>query len=136
MHIDGRCHCGNISYEAEIDPNWVGVCHCTDCQTFSGSAFGISVAAPRSDFRLLSGEPKIYVKTADSGSKRAQAFCGECGTRIYATAATDPQVYNLRLGAVRQRAELTPRLQYWCRSALPWVMDLGSVPQIAGQPGR
>jgi len=39
MRIDGRCHCGYITYEAEIDPEKVMICHCTDCQTLSGSAF-------------------------------------------------------------------------------------------------
>ena len=38
MKIDGSCHCGNITYTAEIDPENVGLCHCTDCQTLSGSA--------------------------------------------------------------------------------------------------
>ena len=37
MHITGACHYGAISYEAEIDPATVGLCHCTDCQIFSGS---------------------------------------------------------------------------------------------------
>jgi hypothetical protein len=39
MKIDGRCHCGYITYQAEIDPEKVMICHCTDCQTLSGSAF-------------------------------------------------------------------------------------------------
>jgi hypothetical protein len=39
MKIDGRCHCGYITYEAEIDPEKVMICHCADCQTLSGSAF-------------------------------------------------------------------------------------------------
>jgi hypothetical protein len=136
MQIDGGCHCGNIKYEAQVDPETVGVCHCTDCQVLSGSAYSISVPARREAFRLLSGEPKIYVKTADSGAQRAQAFCPQCGTRIYATAANAPRIFNIRLGTVRQRAELPPKLQHWCRSALPWVMELGSVAQIAGQADR
>ncbi len=37
MKIDGRCHCGYITYEAEIDPEKVMICHCSDCQTLSGS---------------------------------------------------------------------------------------------------
>lgn len=36
MKINGRCHCGEITFEAEGDPNAVNVCHCTDCQTLSG----------------------------------------------------------------------------------------------------
>lgn len=132
MKIDGGCHCGNITYTAEIDPENVGICHCTDCQTLSGSAFRISVRAEKEAFHL-SGQPKIYVKTAESGAKRAQAFCPECGTAIYAAAASDPEVFNIRLGTARQRAELRPKAQGWCRSALDWVMDLHSIQQFAKQ---
>ena len=128
MRIDGGCHCGRLTYEAEIDAEKVGICHCTDCQTLSGSAFTAFVQVPKDAFRLR-GQPKIYVKTAESGNRRAQAFCAECGTRIYASAERDPSFFNLRLGTVRQRAALAPRFQIWCRSALPWVMDLGPVKQ-------
>jgi hypothetical protein len=38
MKIEGGCHCGSIRFEAEVDPATVVICHCTDCQTFSGSA--------------------------------------------------------------------------------------------------
>jgi hypothetical protein len=128
MRIDGGCHCGLISYEAQIEPEKVGVCHCIDCQALSGSAFTVFVPVPKEAFRLR-GEPKIYVKTAASGNRRAQAFCPQCGSRIYASAEKDPQVFNLRVGTVRQRSALAPKTQLWCRSALPWVMNLGTVAQ-------
>ena len=131
MHIEGSCHCVYITYEAEIDPETVSICHCADCQTLTGSAFTTSVPAAKKTFHLLTGQAKIYVKTAESGAKRAQAFCPECGSRIYAAAAVDPQTFNIRVGTIRQRKELRPKTQSWCRSALGWVMDLGSVKQIA-----
>ena len=133
MRVDGGCHCGKITYEADIDPDKAGLCHCTDCQTLTSSAFSLFVPVPKEKFRLR-GEPRVYVKTAQSGNRRAQAFCPECGTRIYASAEKDPLVFNLRLGTVRQRAALSPRAQIWCRSALPWVNGLSSVPQHAKQP--
>ncbi len=132
MQIDGGCHCGKITYTAEVDPEKVGICHCTDCQTLSGSAFRVSVSAAK-DALQLNGELKIYIKTAESGAKRAQAFCPECGTAIYATAASDPQVFNIRVGTARQRAELMPKSQGWHRSAQAWVNDLGSIPRFAKQ---
>jgi hypothetical protein len=67
MKIDGACHCGSITYEAEADPEMTGICHCTDCQTLSGSAFRSVVPSRHGSFKLISGEPKIYVKTAESG---------------------------------------------------------------------
>ena len=87
MKIDGQCHCGAIAYSADVDPEKAAICHCTDCQCFSGAPFRASVPARIDDFRLLSGSPKIYVKIADSGARRAQAFCGECGAPIYASDA-------------------------------------------------
>ncbi len=131
MKIDGGCHCGAITYEAEIDPEKVEICHCTDCQTLSGSAFRTVVKTPEEQFKLLSGEPKTYVKTAESGTKRAQTFCPECGSPVYATSAGDgPKLFSIRLGTARQRDELPPKVQYWIRSAQRWLADLESVPKI------
>ena len=70
------------------------------------------------------GEPKVYMKTAESGNRRQQAFCPDCGTPIYSAAEKDTPAYSLRVGSIRQRAELKPRVQYWCRSALPWLPTL------------
>ena len=69
--------------------------------------------------------PKQYLKKADSGAPRLQAFCGECGTPIYATAAegTD-RTFGIRVGTLRQRAQLVPRRQFWCQSVLPWLPKL------------
>jgi hypothetical protein len=133
MKVEGRCHCGHITYEAEVDPDTVSICHCTDCQTLTGSAFRATIQAPAESFVLRTGQPKIYIKTADSGTRRAHAFCPECGTPIYAAAPNDTPRYSLRVGAIVQRAQLRPIRQIWCGSALPWAMDLRGVEQFKQQ---
>jgi hypothetical protein len=127
MKVQGGCHCGALAFEAEIDPAKVSVCHCTDCQVLTGTAFSAFVPVPKEAFRMK-GVPKIYVKTAESGSRRAQAFCGTCGTRIYAAAEFDPPAYNVRVGTIVERAQLAPKGQFWCRSAMPWLGSLAEVP--------
>jgi hypothetical protein len=134
MKIDGSCHCGYITYSAEADPERTSICHCTDCQMLSGSAFRVSIAAPDHGFRILSGEPAVYIKTGESGAKRAQAFCPRCGSGIYATSVGDgPKVYNLRVGTVRQRDQLVPRRQIWSRSQQRWLAEIGAIPKIEKQ---
>ncbi len=135
MKIDGRCHCGAISYEAEIDPAKTAICNCTDCQSLSGSAFRTILPVAESAFKLLSGTPKTYVKTGDSGNRREQTFCGECGSPLYAAAADskESRVLNLRVGTIRQRAELIPRKQYWHRSALSWLAGLDAIEKFDKQ---
>jgi hypothetical protein len=129
MKIDGRCHCGYITYEAEIDPEKVVICHCTDCKALSGSAFRTVALTRENTFRLLSGEPKVYIKTSESGAKRQQSFCPECGTPIYSA-----PVDGVRVGTVRQRDELVPKTQLWFRSSQLWLSELGSVRKLDTQP--
>jgi hypothetical protein len=127
MHVDGACHCGAIRFTAEVDPARVVVCHCTDCQVLSGSPFRVVALAPIESVRM-DGAPKHYIKRAESGSRRLQAFCPECGTPLYSSAVDNPRHLGLRLGALRQRAALTPVLQIWKRSSLPWLDGLPSMP--------
>jgi hypothetical protein len=122
MKVDGSCYCGHLTFEAEVDPATVILCHCVDCQILSSSAFRIIVPAKDGSFRLLSGSPTIYVKTAESGHRRNLAFCSACGTAIYSAPADgDSQYFGLRVGALGQRRDLVPHAQEWRRSALPWV---------------
>ena len=137
MRIDGSCHCGRIRFEAEVDPGKVLICHCTDCQTLSGSAFRVVVASEPGSFRLLAGTPRIYAKTAASGNVRDLAFCGDCGTPIYSGPPDAPaasRVLGLRVGAIRQRDLLVPRDQYWFRSSRPWLADLQALSHWDTQP--
>jgi hypothetical protein len=135
MKVEGQCHCGQIRYEAEVDPDRVSICHCSDCQVLTGTAFRVSVPTESGTLRFLSGTPRVYVKTtADSGNKRRHAFCANCGSPISASADTDsPSTYTLRVGGLAQKARLPPKRRIWCKSALDWSLDISSVPGIPGQ---
>jgi len=132
MKVHGRCHCGRISFEGTVEPEKVNICHCSDCQKLTGSAFRANIQTPAESF-VIHGRPKIYIKTADSGTKRAHAFCPDCGTPIYAAAPENTKTYSLRVGTLDERAQLRPMRQIWCRSALPWSMDLGALEKIDRQ---
>jgi hypothetical protein len=133
MKVEGQCHCGQITFEAELDPDSVGICHCTDCQTLSGSAYRITVQVPAANFVLRSGTPKIYIKIAESGKERAHGFCPNCGTPIYATDPHQARTYGIRVGTLKQRSQLRPQRQIWYRSALDWAADLRDLPHIDRQ---
>ena len=129
MKIDGACHCGAITIEGEAEPDKTQICHCTDCQTGTGSAFRVSVPVSGATFRMI-GEPATYLKTtADSGNPRLQAFCPRCGSPIYSTTPGEgvQPSYTVRVGILRQREQFQPKKQNWFRSALPWVTSLGGI---------
>jgi hypothetical protein len=135
MKVDGACHCGFITVEAEVDPEKVTICHCTDCQTGTGSAFRVSIPAPGATFKMT-GQPTSYLKTtAESGNPRVQTFCPKCGSPIYSTTPGDgpKDSYMLRVGILRQRDRLNPKRQIWVRSARSWVTSLADLPKNATQ---
>ena len=132
MKVHGTCQCGAIAWEGEVDPARVTVCHCGDCQRLSGAAFRASVPTKAEDFVLLRGEPVRYIKTAESGNRRVQGFCGRCGTPLY-SADERPTSYNLRIGPLAERNQLPPQRQIWCEAALPWAADLLDVPRTPKQ---
>lgn len=127
MNITGQCHCDTISFTALIDPTKIIACHCADCQIFSGAPFRAVAPTPVVNVKLT-GTPKLYIKTAQSGNKRAQAFCGECGTHLYAAEPESPTMMNIRLGCIDERAQIAPTVQIWGNSAMPWLKTLHNVP--------
>jgi hypothetical protein len=135
MKIDGACSCGNITIEGEADPAAVSICHCTDCQTATGTAFRVSIPVSGATLKVT-GQPTTYIKTtADSGNPRAQAFCPKCGSPLYSTTPGEgPQaMYIVRVGILRQRDQLEPKRQIWWRSARPWVTGLEGIRKIEKQ---
>ena len=135
MKIDGRCHCGYVSFGAGADPGTTTICNCTDCQSMSGAPLRAVVVTRPGTFVLLSGRPTEYRKKADSGNIRPQGFCPQCGTALYSTSVDDePKAYNVRVGALRQRNELVPRRQLFVRSRQAWVNDLDSISKFDGMP--
>ena len=134
MKISGGCHCGFITYEGEADPERVTICHCTDCQTLSGTAFRIVVPVPDTSFKMLTGQPTIYIKIGESGNKREQSFCPRCGSPIYATApGAGPKIYTVRAGTIRQRDQLVPKTEIWARSKQAWVTNMASLRSVEKQ---
>lgn len=59
MDIDGGCHCGKLTFSAAVDADHVIICHCTDCQTLSGSAYRTVVPAIEGSFKFLMVNPRF-----------------------------------------------------------------------------
>ncbi len=135
MKIDGSCHCGQITFEAEADPANSYICNCTDCQTLAGSAFRWSITVREEDFTLTSGEPKIFIKKLESGETRShQVFCPDCGSPIYSTTPLDgkPRFFNIRVPGIRQSVGLMPQIQYWKNSAPHWLKHVDHLKDEGG----
>jgi len=68
--MTGGCLCGNVRFRADAEPVFVGLCHCRDCQKFSGSAFAMAVGLPKSSV-TVTGDLKGYTGRGDPGLRQS-----------------------------------------------------------------
>ena len=51
--------CGAVRYTVDMEPDFVGVCHCRDCQRFTGSAYSFLMVVPQAALKI-DGTTKTY----------------------------------------------------------------------------
>ena len=131
--IKGGCLCGAVRYTAHADPARVGVCHCRDCQKFTGSAFGFLVGLPRAAFEIA-GVLKTFTKPADSGRPIVRRFCPECGSSIVEEPGSRPDLVIINGGTLDDPTSVTPGIEIYCDRELSWVR-LGDMQRYPLMPG-
>jgi hypothetical protein len=133
LPLTGTCHCGGLTYEIAARPVCCAVCHCTNCQRISGSAFACNIVVPEAGFRITGGEIGRVEWTADSGRSRWGDFCATCGSRIVHGSTPSTGMLIVRAGTLDDRSWLRPMAHIWTRSAQPWV-DFGDIPAYEKSP--
>ena len=132
MKISGKCHCGAIKLLGKTDTANTMACHCTDCQVFSGGPYR-TVAVCKAEDLIFEGDPKEYVKIADSGNKKIQGFCGNCGTQLFA-ADENKTVFNIRVGWLDQRDKLKPQKHIFGASSQDWITCIKNDQWVSNGP--
>ena len=130
----GRCLCGEVSYEVLDEPQMAGICHCKNCQRQAGSAFSTLWGVARADFQLTGATPKCYVDAdTSSGSAVERHFCGDCGSPIYSIVPGSPDTLFLKTGTLDDTGDFEPQFHVWCDSKQHWVDIPEGQPQMATQ---
>jgi hypothetical protein len=132
--IVGGCLCGKVRYSADVDPAFVGVCHCTDCQKFTGSAFGVVIGVPKPAFSAQ-GKMSTYSKKGDTGKSIERRFCPECGSSIADEADALPGIVMIASGTLDDPSWVKPAMQIYCDSAQRWVSLGGEMKKFPRMPG-
>ena len=82
QQITGGCLCGEVRYNANVEPAFIGLCHCRNCQKESGSAFAIVVGVPQAALSLQ-GELRTFTTRATAARQ-----CSAGSARIAAPASS------------------------------------------------
>jgi hypothetical protein len=118
--LEGGCLCGAVRYSADAEPAIVLVCHCRDCQKFSGSAFGLLIGLPQAAVKMH-GELKTFTSTGDSGKPIVRRFCPACGSSITDEPSNQPGLMLINGGTLDDPTSMTPTTEIYCEYALTGV---------------
>lgn len=133
MTISGQCLCGQASYTATNEPIATAVCHCTNCQRQSGSAFSIVVIVATAEL-AISGTLKTFLDVGYSGAEVQRCFCPECGSPVISRLTDAPMMTVIKAGTLDDTSAFVPQFHVWCDSAQPWVKIDPATPQFAHNP--
>lgn len=132
MH-QGGCQCGSVKYQHSGDPLTCYACHCTDCQTATGSAFTLSMIVNSSDVRVIEGSCRV--NTFDhNGTEVQRHHCGSCGSALWYMATAMPDFLALKPGTFADTTWFKPVAHLWLRSAQPWVVLDNEAAKFEKQP--
>ncbi|CZT18588.1 probable DUF636 domain protein [Ramularia collo-cygni] len=96
----GSCLCGQVGYEYTGEPAVTALCHCTDCQKWTGAAYTSNAVVPRTSFKVTKGSPKDYDAVGASGKINKHWFCGTCGSSLYTELEVMPDMTCVKTGSL------------------------------------
>jgi hypothetical protein len=119
MKYSGRCLCGGVHYATDAEAAFSGNCHCTDCQRASGGAYAPVLMLPVGTVNIT-GTPRYFTSTGDSGNALERGFCQRCGSQLFVRLAALPGLFGVRPGSLDDPSLFRPSLDFHVSSAQPW----------------
>ncbi|WEK47278.1 MAG: GFA family protein [Candidatus Andeanibacterium colombiense] len=133
--IAGGCRCGAVRYRIDADTMPpVYACHCTRCQTASGSAFAVQMPV-RVEQLTVEGEVISVALPTVNGAVSTIRHCPVCLTRLYGTGSAFPAIAIVRAGTLDDSAGLSPAMHLFTGTKQPWVALPDDVPAYENNPG-
>ncbi|MGD9614741.1 MAG: GFA family protein [Alphaproteobacteria bacterium] len=134
MDIKGGCLCGAVRYSATVEQAAAGICHCRDCQRFTGSAFAALVVVPKAAV-TIDGAMTTFSSPGGSGQPLLRHFCPQCGSSLAEESPTRrPGMLILNVGTFDDPAMVMPMRETFRDDAWPWLHIDGDIPRFAKRP--
>ena len=123
--LHGGCYCGRIRYEAAATPFHETNCHCSICRRTTGAAFVTWFSVPRSQFRLVRGEPIRFRSTA----KATRSFCPQCGTQLTFEHDEFLDEIDVTTCSLDEPEKVSPKDHTYTSSKVSWLKLTDPLPQ-------
>ena len=121
-HLEGGCACGSVRYRLAGAPMIVHCCHCTSCQTETGSAFAVNALYEADRVETLSGAAEPVMTPSESRRGQQVWRCPVCRVALWSNYGGARDVVRfVRVGTLDAPDALPPDIHIYTRSKLPWL---------------
>lgn len=120
-HSKGGCICGAVRYEITSDPITFLACHCSDCQTITGSGFVLALRIPYDGATVIKGDAQPYERTEADQRKRIIFRCPDCLTVLWSKRPDTTDYITIYAGTLDDSSLLQPAAHIWTKDLLPWI---------------
>ena len=128
--LAGACYCRTITYSVADEFEYALICHCTDCQRATGSAFKPFGGIAATKLEVTSGSTEV-ARLGDELTHNA--FCRHCGSLLYSL-VRDGKYVHVTYGTLLDPPTRTPSAHIFVRSKAAWHVIGDSLPQFQAFP--
>lgn len=121
--MTGGCQCGAVRFEARIENDDAGLCHCRMCQRAVGSVWVAFKNLKKADVRWTGREPDYYA----SSPIARRGHCAACGTSL-TFEYPDSDDMDLTVGSFDEPGRFVPRHHFGIESRLDHWRDIDDLP--------
>lgn len=132
--VTGSCLCRSVKYTINGPIKAVANCHCNTCKKITGGAFETVAIVSQGDFEVTEGQNSLA--SYQISDKATKHFCRTCGTPIFNAHTKYPGNCMLQVGAFDDPALVTPAINIFCESMLPWVKGIAELKCFDREPTR
>lgn len=118
LSISGSCLCEKVSFESKNYFHQFHLCHCSQCQKITGSAYASNLFTAPNNIDWLSGFE--LVKRFDApGRSISKAFCSECGSGVPYLSSSGKALV-IPAGCLNGNPDIEPQDNIFCSEKVDW----------------
>lgn len=132
--LTGRCLCGAVQYQSAGPMLFSAICHCRDCQRTSGTGGVPVLGVPKTSF-TVSGPVKQSCTKGGSGLQALRNFCPECGSLLFGTPESAPDLVTIYVGTLDDPTLFQPREAIFTGQRPAWAKLATPLAEHVALPG-
>ena len=131
--ITGGCLCGRVRYTIIGEPMRSGICHCRNCQRYTGSAFEPLMIFPAASVNIQ-GDLRSFGAVADFGNTVYRRFCPNCGSGVVNKGDEASEIIIVLVGTLDDPTVFVPNVEIMCETAWSWAQSASRRKRFRGMP--